>query len=281
MKKTLRTALIVLLSAVFVFCVAHIVWIQIDYQKADDLYRQSREDFHVAESPASSLPAAASGSSSAAGVSPEAGASSEAEDFFPDAYVDMKDLLHVNPEIVGWIWIPDTAISYPLVRADNNQKYLTLSYNLKRTNSGSIFMDYRNPADFSGDNTIIYGHNMKNGSMFGKLKKFADVSYLKAHSYVYFFTVDRILKYRIFAGYQTQSTSESYTPDFTGDISYDKFISYLKTSAGGDLTELPEARAPLLTLSTCTSVRHTDRFVIHAVFVAEKAEQAVSSSLSP
>ena len=261
MSKILRIALIVIFSAVLIYSVTRIVLIQIEYQKADEIYQESREAFHVAENSASPQP------------TPSGASSSEPEEYFPEAYADIEDLLSVNPDIVGWIWIPNTDINFPLLRADNNQKYLNLSYNLKQTNSGSIFMDYRNSSDLSDGNTIIYGHNMKNGGMFGNLKKFADIDYMKAHSYVYVFTADRILKYRIFAGYKTESTSKSYTMDFSGDISYDDFISYIVNSVGNDLIEAPEKQVPLITLSTCTSVRRTERFVVHAAFVAEKAVQ--------
>ena len=259
MNKKLRIILIIILSAVFLYSAVYIVKNELSYKQADDIYEESQsENFHVSEDVSSPQ-------------STPSGSTSESEEYFPEAYADIENLLSVNPDIVGWIWIPNTNINYPLLRADNNQKYLSLSYNLKQTNSGSIFMDYRNSPDFSNDNTVIYGHNMKNGGMFGRLKDYSDIDFLKEHCFFYIFTKDRILKYRIFAAYKTENTSESYTMDFSGDVSYGDYISYIESNSKSNLTEVPDEQVPLITLSTCTSVRRTERFVVNAAFVAQKA----------
>lgn len=258
MSKKVRTAIIIILSAILIYSITRIVIIQIEYSKADDIYNESRtENFHMSEetpAPQDSVDYSAP----------------EPEEYFPEAYADIEDLMAINRDIVGWLWIPDTNINYPLLKAEDNQKYLGLSYNLQWTNSGSIFMDFRNSSNLSDDNTIIYGHNMKNGGMFGSLKKYSDIEYLEEHRYVYIFTKDRILKYKIFAAYKTESSSQSYTMGFSGDISFDDYINYVIASAGNNLNEAIEEKAPLMMLSTCTSVRRTERFVINTVLIAEK-----------
>ena len=260
MSKTFRIILIVILSGIALYSVTRIVMIQMAYSKADDIYDESRAlRFHVAIETSAPLSSGA-----------ESVTTSQAEEYFPQADADIEGLQNTNPEVLGWLWIPDTTINYPLLRAADNWKYLNLSYNLQQTNSGSIFMDFRNSDVLSDDNTVIYGHNMKSGGMFGKLKDYAELEYLEDHPYVYIFTAARILKYRIFAAYETTSTSESYTRDFSGDISFDAFMTYISASAGENMTETPQTREPLLLLSTCTSGKRTERFVLHAVLVAEK-----------
>lgn len=252
MKKPLRTVLIVAFAALLAVSAAQLIRYALAYKKADDIYAESRTQY--VETPAAS--AAVSG----------------ANDWAPIT-VDLASLQKANPEVAGWLYIPDTNISYPLLQGGDNDKYLHRSYDLQATAAGSIFMDYRNAAAFTDDNTVVYGHNMKNGSMFGSLKKYADTDYLKAHGYVYVILPGRTLRFRAFAAYRTEDTSESYTRAFA-DAGTDLagFLQYIAASAAGNETDPPTEAAPLLTLSTCTSTTETGRFVVEAVLVGEKAD---------
>ena len=251
--------LIIVLSAVLIWSLASIGMTVGDYKKADAIYEKSRsESFHLSES------------------APDVPVSDISEEYFPQVSVDFEALTKSNPDVVGWLWIPDTDINFPLVRAENNWKYLNLSYNLQRTNSGSIFMDFRNSADFSDGNTVIYGHNMKSGGMFGTLKKFGDNAYLTEHPDLYIFTQTRVFKYRIFAAYKTEADSQSYTRSFTKDFNFEDYIGYVKCCAGENLSASPEETAPLITLSTCTSVQRNGRFAVHAYLAASKSADVTS-----
>ena len=99
--------------------------------------------------------------------------------------IDLASLQGINNDAVGWIEIPDTSVSYPLVHTTDNTYYLTHTFDNKTNRSGSIFVEASNAADFSDLHTIIYGHNMKNGSMFAGLKNYSDQSYAEAHPYIY------------------------------------------------------------------------------------------------
>ena len=249
----------ILLSILLVFSVWQLIMIQMEYQKADKIYEESRSaHFHVSDE---TLPP----------VQTQGGeeAVTEPEEYFPQAYVDLAELREVNPQAVGWIWVPGTTVNFPLVQGEDNAKYLSRSYDLGWSNSGSIFLDYRNSSGFTDENSIIYGHNMKNGGMFGRLKDYAEQDYLEEHRLLYVFLEDRTLKYRIFAAYRTESTSEAYTRDFSGELSFPAYLEFI--SAQGNVYEPPTEASPLLLLSTCTSGRRTERFVVHAVLVAEKA----------
>lgn len=266
MGKKLRAVLTVLLCVVLLYSLVRIVLIQSEYRRSAAIYEESRlVHFRVEKAVPRSQPSAASPApgENALPEEPE-------EEPFPIAHADLEGLVKINPEVVGWLWIEGTEISYPLVRGKDNQKYLNTSYNLKHSSAGSIFMDFRNPGDLSGGNTIIYGHNMKNGSMFGSLKDFADPRYREEHAFVYLFIPGGILQYRVFAAYNTESTSQSYTRDFSDRWSFEDFIDYVAGEA--EAASLPEAPVPLLTLSTCTTGRRTERFVLHAELVAVKTE---------
>lgn len=263
MRKALRTTLIVALLGILIYSITHIVLTETEYKRAEAIYDKSRsESFHIADTvqPASAL--------------------NETEEFFPDVSVDFKTLRNTNAEVVGWIWIGETNINFPLLQGEDNRKYLNLSYDLQQTNSGSIFMDFRNSPDLSSGNTVIYGHNMKSGGMFGELKKFGEPEYLKQHCDLYIFTETCTFKYRIFAAYKTESESKSYTFDFSKDFSYNNFLEYVMSLAGGDSSAAPSEITKLVTLSTCTSGRRNERFVVHAFLVGTKSTD-VSSAAAP
>ena len=105
-------------------------------------------------------------------------------------------------DIYAWISIPDTRIDYPVLQHPSDDTYY-LNYNLDGSKGypGCIYTERENSRDFSDFNTVIYGHNMKNGSMFHDLHSYEDESFLPDHPYVYIYTPDRVMRYRIFAAY--------------------------------------------------------------------------------
>lgn len=104
--------------------------------------------------------------------------------------VDWASLRAVNPDIVAWVKIPDTAIDYPVVQATDNDYYLHHAFNRDTSSSGCPFLDAGNSSDLLDNNSFIYGHNMRNGSMFHDLSKFTDNDYFSSHPYVYIATPD-------------------------------------------------------------------------------------------
>lgn len=250
MKKQLRITLSAALAAVLVFSAAQLIRYGLAYKKADDIYAGSRAQY--VKTPAeTSMP--------------------ESEtDGYPAFTVDLAGLRQKNPDVTGWLYIPETNISYPLVRGSDNGRYLRRSYDLQATASGSIFMDCRNDPGLTDSNTVLYGHNMKNGSMFGGLKKYGGTDYLRAHRDIYIYVPGRVLRYRAFAAYKTVDTSRSYTLELGDDAGFAGFLQFIEKSAAGNETDPPSAAAPLLTLSTCTSTTETGRFVVHAVLVGDK-----------
>lgn len=101
--------------------------------------------------------------------------------------VDFESLKKINPEIIAWIRIPDTKIDYPVVQGTDNEYYLKHTFKKTEHVAGSIFLDKDNSPDFSNRKTILYGHNMKDGSMFQGLHKYESESYLQEHNKVYLY----------------------------------------------------------------------------------------------
>jgi len=105
--------------------------------------------------------------------------------------VDFASLEAVNPETVGWLKIPQTDIDYPVLQTSDNDKYLACSFDLKKSSSGSIFLDYESDSSFNGKNNIIYGHNMKAGTMFAQITKFNNIDFFNSHRDLYIYTPQR------------------------------------------------------------------------------------------
>ncbi len=185
--------------------------------------------------------------------------------------VDFEKLQSINKEVVGWIHFENPSkISYPIMQAEDNDKYLTHTVEGKKNSSGSIFMDANNTANFSDRNTFIYGHNMKNGSMFGQLRKYKNYDFYKENPYFYIYTPDgKEIKYQIYAVCIVEDTSESYNKYYTNDDEYLNYLEYIKSISRYDTGVEVTAQSQLVSLSTCTNVTETQRLLVHGVRVAE------------
>lgn len=182
----------------------------------------------------------------------------------PPFDVDFAALQGVNPDVVGWIYIEALdGISYPVVQGEDNEEYLHTTYENNYNFAGTIFIDYENSRDFTDCNTLVYGHNMKNGSMFGRLKKFSeDQTTYEKSKYFWIFTPEKDYRYEIISAYTTGVNSDTYTL-FKGPG--DEFQEYLDTIKGyseieTDDTELT-IKDRIVTLSTCTGNDAT-RYVV-------------------
>lgn len=175
--------------------------------------------------------------------------------------IDFTQLLSVNSDIVGWLRIRALDISYPVVQGKDNDYYLHRTFEKTDNFAGCLFVNSYNMGDFTDQNTIIYGHNMKNGLMFGKLKNFNDPEVFKKSRYFWIFTPDFIYQYRIFSASVVDKTGLTYQISFTDD-EFDQFISRAYSNSvvdNQDVTVTKEDR--IVTLSTCTGDDST-RFVV-------------------
>ena len=182
--------------------------------------------------------------------------------------MDFSSLLEMNPDCIGWIQIPGTDIDYPIVQGADNTQYLREAFTGDASDLGSIFADYRNDSDFMDDNTVLYGHDMwVGGSMFSQLTNYQDMSFFNEHSEVLIHTLDgRLLRYQVFAVRIVDETdSDAYTRMFESDLQNLEYLSDIVSDALYDTMERPEDGQSLLTLSTCTNVRDSERLLVHGV----------------
>lgn len=180
--------------------------------------------------------------------------------------VDLAALQQVNSEVVGWICIPDTELSYPLLQGEDNDYYLTHTWDRVSNSGGSIFIDRRCAPDFSGFNTIIYGHRMGNDSMFGSLKYYREQDFWREHPSVYLVDGAGVHVYDIFAAWEPSVTSDVYQKTgFATDREKQEFIRLCREGSQLETGVVPGPEDKLLTLSTCTGRGHATRWVVQAV----------------
>ena len=185
--------------------------------------------------------------------------------------VDFKALQATNPEIIGWLYIPDSAMSYPLLQASDNDKYLHQMYNKQHSIFGSIFMDYRNKADLKDLHTIIYGHNMKNGSMFGTLKRYSQEDFFRDHRNIYILTEKGTYRYRVFSYHVADAKGRVYDTYFADADAYQGFLSLIQGSSNVKTNVDVTKKDRTITLSTCTGTEES-RFVVHAKFMGKMVD---------
>lgn len=180
--------------------------------------------------------------------------------------IDFASLQAQNPHVYAWIQIPDTNVNYPILQhPDDNGYYLNHTMYGEEKLEGSIYTENYNTKDFTDPNTIIYGHNMRNGSMFKHLHKFKDTEFFKSHRTMYIYTPTQILEYTIFAAYVSDNSHLLYTYDFNNAAVYTEYLRAVMMKNGNIDRELTLNSAnKIITLQTCTGNDET-RYLVQAV----------------
>ena len=177
----------------------------------------------------------------------------------------------VNPDVIAWIDIPGLSISYPVVQGTDNAYYLHHLFTGEYNSSGSIFADWHNQPDFADPNTIVYGHNMKNGSMFGTLSHYQDQALWEENPYFYLYVPGKVMEYQIFSCYAGYVGSEAYTYAFPEADDFQNFLGKIRSYAGYDTGVEVGETDRVVTLSTCVSSRRDYRYIVHGKLVEEIA----------
>ena len=176
--------------------------------------------------------------------------------------IDFDSLQEINPDVIGWLEMEavDT-INYPIVQGEDNDYYLHRTFQGTDNFAGSIFMDYMNKSNFGQRNTIIYGHNMKNGSMFGSLKDYRDQEVYNKSPYFWIYTPTRIYKYEIFSCAEVDKFGQDYQITFQDKEDFQEFIYHAQDQSLYDTGVDVDYTDTVVTLSTCTGNEAT-RFIV-------------------
>ena len=176
--------------------------------------------------------------------------------------MDFTVLQELNPEIVGWIRSEGTGIDYPVMRADNNDYYLTHLYDGTKNPSGSIFMDYRNSPSLEDRNLVIYGHHMKNETMFAALEEYKAQDFYEANPYMTLYTPDGDYKIELICGTIEDGNRGFMQFDFPDDQSLISYVERfrIRSMFTSEVQLQPDDR--IISLCTCSYEWTNARFMI-------------------
>ena len=189
--------------------------------------------------------------------------------WYEKIYVDLEGLQQLNPDVIGWLYVEGTEINYPILFSGDDSTYLHTNLNHEQAKAGSIFLEGLNLPDWSDSHNIIYGHNMRNLSMFGSLKfyKTAD-DYYDDHMYFQIVTSEGRERYEIFSYFDTEAASWVYTVPYYDDEEFEEYISQLKKHSYRNIDTVVKSSDKVVTLSTCST--SGKRFTVHGVLVDKK-----------
>ena len=175
---------------------------------------------------------------------------------------NLTPLFEANGDCIGWMCIPNTAVNYPVMYTSKEpQKYLRENFDGEYSVSGVLFLDGNSTPEC--DNLIIYGHNMKNGTMFSDITQYRDIAYCEGHPCIEFETADGLKVYQVFAVVCLKKTDEWYGFScFENEEQYQKAITEVKSRSLYDTEIEPQYKEQLLTLSTCFGDSKDSRMVV-------------------
>lgn len=180
-------------------------------------------------------------------------------DEYAPVQIDFKSLREKNPDCIGWLYCEDTPINYPIMQAEDNEVYLHLNFDRKQSDAGCLFMDFRASGDFSDRKTLVYGHNMKDDSMFGSLRGYSQSwrNYYQEHPVMYLMTPSQNYRLDVLVGSLVDSESEIFDDEDQID-----WVARLQPTSTFQAEIVPKPDTRILVLSTCSGHGYESRYVI-------------------
>jgi len=238
----------------------------LEYRAAEDEYASLQDHIVISEEPKKEAPKKEKAGEEEFDDEPE---EDPVDLLHPHFQIDYGALSGVNADFTAVLHVPALSITYPVVKSKDNEEYLHRTFEGKANFAGSIFLDANAKGSYDHKNTFIFGHNMKNGTMFGKLKYFLrDDQLANSNPYVFLCRPEGITRYRIFSYYLTTVESPIYN-DFEGDKGYDQYLSLIQRLSSYrnypkdsiDFSQRPD----IITLSTCSGPSGgNQRFIVQA-----------------
>lgn len=219
----------------------------LDYKKTNDSYERLEEEYVTVE--------------------PKAEVDEDAW-WYEDVDVQLSALQQVNPDIIGWIRFDQIdVLSYPILYSGDDETYLRTDLYGNDATAGCIFMEGICTPDFNDSHTILYGHNMKNLSMFGSLKKYKTEGFYEENQFFTIYTDTMAYRYQIFAYRDVAETDQVYSTGYQADDEFQSLIEEMQRRSYEDTGVEVSKEDKIMTLSTCST--EGNRFVVHAVRVGE------------
>lgn len=204
--------------------------------------------------------------------------SSDKEENLPFVY-DHQALLNINSEGQGYLYIPSIDLRLPVVQGTDNEYYLNHTFNKVYNAAGALFIDSRVDKGLGGSNVIIYGHNMKNGSMFAKLAYYKNESFYRqqGNDVFYIYTGDEIREYRIFDAFENDPEGYVYTCNFGTASQLQEYASTVKSYSLYDTGVDVSSATQVVTFSTCTG-DGARRIIVQGIYVGSRTDKQTSDN---
>lgn len=242
MRKKFSTLILIIGILLIVISAVQLYRISNDYHESNELYEKVEKEFVTIHADLD-----------------------EAIQWYELASVDFEQLKEMNEDVVGWIYFENEEISYPILYSGDNETYLRTAMDKTPATAGSIFLEGANNPSFEECHTLIYGHNMRNLSMFGKLKYYKKDNYYEDHSYFQIILDGKVHRYQIFAYSDVPADSFVYAVPFGPDETFQTFLDNIMKQAYHDTGITATKDDKIITLSTCSA--GDNRFVVHALRV--------------
>lgn len=191
-----------------------------------------------------------------------------------ESKIDFESLWEVNEDAYAWIQIPGTVIDYPILQSatEEDDYYLNTTIDGKKGYPGSIYTEKYNSTAFTDPVTVVYGHDMIEGTMFTDLHKYEDKEFFDSNPYIYIYLPDRTLKYQVFAAVSFDDRYILGNYNFTDIEDFQSYLDELRSSIDGNVDPDVEVtqQSSILTLSTCIADAPEQRWLVNATLIEQE-----------
>lgn len=275
MYKLLHRALLVIFGSVFLLSAWKLWEIWSGYQQGQDSYDALSSYVSFAETaPSPTLQSDSPATGPAETQSPAETlppAQTEPPDVSRWPQVDFAELSQINPDVIGWIYFEGTKISYPIVQGEDNDYYLDHLFDGTVNRAGCVFLDYRCAADLSDRHSIIYGHHLRDSTMFTNLVRYKYQDYYDQHPTALLVTPDAYYEIQLFSGYVANVRSDAWALNLD-DITHAGWLEEIVARSRFKPNATPSEDDFIITFSTCSYEFDNAKFVLHG-FVSQRIER--------
>lgn len=176
--------------------------------------------------------------------------------------VDFDALETINPDVIAWLFCEGTVINYPVVQGPDNEKYLNRLFDGSENRYGCLFSDAANAPDFTEKNTVIYGHNIKDGSMFRILNQYKEQAFYNDHPLMFLITRDKNYMLELFAGYTASTDDDAWRIGFADDTAFMEWVEATRNKSTFQSEVMVYPQDVVVTLSTCTYEFDNARYIV-------------------
>lgn len=247
-----RYGIMLVAAAVFVVAGYNLYSIFSEYARGEETYEKVEQEYTIDDD--SDGPVAVTGEVLNAG--------------FEKTVVDFAKLQQANPDVKGWIQFEALDINYPVLQhPSDNDFYLKKMWNKEENTAGSIFLDVANTGNVTDYNTFVYGHNMKNLTMFGQLKQYKDQAFYAGKEYFWIYTPEANFRYQIYSVHESKVDSSMFRTFVTQGPEYTQYVEESKKKSRYDTGVPVSDQDRIVTLSTCTASGDNWRLLVQGKLV--------------